>query len=243
MKAPEKSTCPCPPSSTHTWVPSFSQVSVQSRLTVSVSHQASGQQAGHHGTTGVTFPRQRAVRPRPPGQEAMAAARGLPHPHPGPVSGPQARAAPMPPTWCPCPVQRPHTPTPWPAPHCPTGPGAVRGTRSPTGLTASGLTGGVSGSRRLLGASTVHSQGRCRNCWRPVGTGSQAAGSAQGRDPEGQPRRAHPAAGRQGLGGCSFPAGVCPGAQPAPSHPGRQLSSAVPRWPTGSCQHAFFPYT
>lgn len=136
----------------------------------------------------------------------MAEASGLPHPHPGPVSGPQARAAPMPPTWCPCPVQRPHTPTPWPALHCPAGPGAVRGTRSPTGLTTSGLTGGVSGSRLFLGVSRVHSQGRRRSCWRPVETGSQAAGSThKGETLKGSHAGPTSVVGRQGLGRPQLP--------------------------------------
>ena len=40
----------------------------------------------------------------------------------------------------------------------------------PVGLTTSGVTGGVSGSRLFFWVSRVHSQGRCRSCWRPVET-------------------------------------------------------------------------
>lgn len=121
-------------------------------------------------------------------------------------------------------------------PAVPAGPGAGRGTGSPAGLTTSGVSGGVSGSRPFLGVSRVHSQGNAGaagDWWRWA---VRLQSPHKGGGLEGQPRRAHFCGWEAGAWAASASA---PRAQPA-LNPGRQQSTAVPRWPTGSCQHAFY---
>lgn len=86
----------------------LTELSVQSRPPFSVSHQARGQQAGHHGVTGSRFPGSRRCT------------HGLPPPTPEAAVRAPGRRRPTPLTQCPCPAHT-HAPTPWPALHCPLG--------------------------------------------------------------------------------------------------------------------------
>lgn len=181
MKAPEKSTRPCPPSSTHTWVPSFSQVSVQSRLTVSVSHQASGQQAGHHGTTGSRFPGNGRCAHGPRGRRPWRKPAACPTHTRGRSPGPRPALPRCLPPGVPAPCRDPT--------HPPHGPPCTalthrthhqRAHRRGQGQQAfpRGLQGPFSGKMQELLETSGDGQSGCRL-------------HTQGRDPEGQPRRAH----------------------------------------------------
>ena len=203
------------------------ELSVQSRPPFSVSHQACSQQAGHHGATGSCFPGSRRCACNP-GQEAVAAAGGLPPPTPEAIL--HAPGWRCPDASHPVSLPRAHPRAyPMARPALPAGPGAGRGTGSPAGLTASGVSGGVSGSRPFLGVSGVHSQGNAGAAGDRWRWAVRLQAPHKGGGLEGQPHRAHFCGWEAGAWAASaFRQESALWAQPALNHPGRHKALPSP---------------